>query len=333
LKRKSGNFIISLDFELLWGMRDHETIKTYGENISGVRNNLPKILDIFETYGIKATFATVGFLFASNKKDLISMFPKDIPNYFDEKLSPYGDYFKKVKGSENLDKYHFASELIDLIKDYSGHEIASHTFSHYYSLEGGQTTKEFKADLLAAIEIAKKKNIKLKSIVFPRNQINSDYLKICLELGIQSYRGNENAWFYKIECSKKENIKKRFFRLLDSYINISGYNTYSIKDIDGKPYNIHASRFLRPYNPKLEIVDGLKLNRILKSMTYAAKNGEIFHLWWHPHNFGKYQEQNLNFLIKILNFYKLLYQKYNFESITMEELSYKLNKQQGELYI
>ena len=30
----SGKFVISLDFELLWGVRDHATAETYGENIS-----------------------------------------------------------------------------------------------------------------------------------------------------------------------------------------------------------------------------------------------------------------------------------------------------------
>jgi hypothetical protein len=56
-------------------------------------------------------------------------------------------------------------------------------------------------------------------------------------------------------------------------------------------------------------------------MTYAAKNGEVFHLWWHPHNFGVNKMENLDFLMKILKHYKYLNQKYEFQNVTMNELS------------
>lgn len=33
----SGQFVISLDFELLWGVRDHSDKHAYGQNILGAR--------------------------------------------------------------------------------------------------------------------------------------------------------------------------------------------------------------------------------------------------------------------------------------------------------
>jgi hypothetical protein len=59
-------------------------------------------------------------------------------------------------------------------------------------------------------------------------------------------------------------------------------------------------------------------------MTYAAKNNLVYHLWWHPHNFGVNLDQNIIMLNKILLHYKNLNKKYNFESITMSDLSNKL---------
>ena len=59
-------------------------------------------------------------------------------------------------------------------------------------------------------------------------------------------------------------------------------------------------------------------------MTYAAKNKKILHLWWHPHNFGRDSEKNLINLVKILEHYKSLHSKYNFQSITMNTLCEKL---------
>ena len=275
--KKTGKFIVSLDFELLWGMRDHETIESYGKNILGVRKALPMILDVFEIYGVKATFATVGLLFSSNKQELESFFPKVKPQYDDKNLSPYNGYLKNVRNTEDQDKYHFASNLIDLIGKYSGHEIATHTFSHFYCLESGQTREDFKVDLKAAIKIAKRKNIEIRSIVFPRNQYNKDYIKICHDLGIISYRGCESAWFYQAESRETEKLNKRFFRLLDSYINISGHNSYAMSDIvRQKPYNIPSSSFLRPYQQRFWFAERFRINRILNSMTYAAKNAEVF---------------------------------------------------------
>jgi len=64
-------------------------------------------------------------------------------------------------------------------------------------------------------------------------------------------------------------------------------------------------------------------------MTYAAKNGLMYHLWWHPHNFGNNIEENFNTLKSILEHFRFLNEKYNFESKTMAEtgdIMKKLNK-------
>lgn len=317
---RTGKFIISLDFELLWGVRDKKTPETYGENILGVWEALPEMIKTFEKHDVKATFATVGFLFATSKKELLSFCPIDKPNYKNSNFSPYNGHFDLL--DEKEDRYHFASKLIDLISKHSKQEIATHTFSHYYCLEHGQTKEDFKNDTLAAIEIAKRKNIEIKSLVFPRNQFNDEYLEVIKSLGITSYRGNERVWFHKASNGEEEKLMKRAFRLLDTYMNISGHNCYSLEGIAGKkPFDIASSRFLRPYSSKLKILEGLRLRRILKSMTYAAKNGKIYHLWWHPHNFGVNPKENFNFLNKILTHYTTLNTQFGFESLTMKDLS------------
>ena len=42
-----GSFVVSLDLELMWGVRDVTTKEEYGNSIIGVREVLPKMLDIF----------------------------------------------------------------------------------------------------------------------------------------------------------------------------------------------------------------------------------------------------------------------------------------------
>src|SRR6266487_5798938 len=58
-----GALVISLDFELLWGVRDKRTIADYGANILGVRRVIPALLDLFAERNIACTWATVGLLF------------------------------------------------------------------------------------------------------------------------------------------------------------------------------------------------------------------------------------------------------------------------------
>lgn len=318
-----GSFIISLDFELMWGVRDVTSKEKYGDSIIGARKVLPKILDVFKQFHVSATFATVGFLFSDSKEELQNMIPVTKPNYKNFDLSPYPEV-DTIGKNEKEDPFHYGMSLINLIRK-ENHEISTHTFCHYYCLEDGQSIDEFEEDLKQSINIAKKRDIELKSIVFPRNQFNLDYLKICKKYGILSYRGNEKSWLYKAAKANNQSLFKRFFRLMDSYVNISGDNIYDYETIKKTiPFNIPSSAFLRPFDKKFAFLDVLKLSRIKKGMTLAAKNNRVFHLWWHPHNFGVNQNENLDFLKKILLHYEFLNKKYDLQSITMSKLTDEL---------
>ena len=56
-------------------------------------------------------------------------------------------------------------------------------------------------------------------------------------------------------------------------------------------------------------------------MKKAAQKGEIFHLWWHPHNIGKDTEKNLQQIRKLLAYYCKLNSYYELESKNMKELA------------
>lgn len=246
---KTGKFVISLDFELMWGVRDKRTINDYGQNILNVHQVIPQTLELFREYAVCGTFSTVGFLFFKTKEELLANLPSIKPQYEDKSLSPYeNSYFESLGSDFNQDKYHFAPLLIDEIKKYPEQEIGTHTFSHYYCLEKGQTLESFREDTRMAVQVAKEQGIEITSLIFPRNQFNDKYLQVCSELGITCYRGNEHSWLYKAQSGENESLFQRAFRLMDSYINISGHNCYSDDYIKKEtPVNIPSSRFLRPY--------------------------------------------------------------------------------------
>lgn len=323
----NGAFIISLDFELYWGVRDSKTREHYAENIIGVREAMPRLLALFDEFNIKATFATLGLLSFPNKEALLAGMPESMPHYSHATYNLTSEYLQHLGHSEEDDKFHFALSMIEQIQRAGVHEIASHTFSHYYTLEDGATSETFKADIEAYKKRAHALGISLNTIIFPRNQYNEEYLRICKEAGFIGFRGTEDSWLYTPLSRAKETTWRRFCRIIDAYWNISGMHCADwseLKDASGL-YNIPASRFLRPYSAKLSWMEGLRLKRITNAMTQAAFNGKIFHLWWHPHNFGKDIQKNLDFLRSILEHQQTLHKIYGFESRTMNKCYSILN--------
>jgi len=319
-----GTFVISLDYELHWGFFDNRSLESSKQRLLQVNEVIDKLLDVCNRNEVKITFATVGFLFAKSKNEIQSYTPKTKPNYTDKSLNPYS-LIETIGDSEKEAPYYYAPSGIQKIKDAKIHEIGTHTFSHYYCNETGQTPEHFEADLKSAIAIAKASGIDIQSIVFPRNQAQSDCVTICQELGLTSYRGSN--WFNFNNATKKLKLidySKLILRVLDTYLYLTGSNTFSLKDHNNsekKILNIPSSKFLRPYNYRLRTLEKFKINRIKRSMTKAAKQGKIYHLWWHPHNFGEYMVENFKNLNEILNHYKKLNETYGFQSMTMSEIA------------
>ena len=315
LKDETGILVISLDFELLWGVFDkvdwrHKIV--YFEN---TRKVIPEILKLFEEYGISCTWATVGMLFNSGWEEWNHNIPSKLPNYDDNKLSAY-DYGKSIQNKET-EELCFAPNLIRLIKDTSGQEIATHTYSHYYCLEPGQTMESFRLDLQKASRLAKKFDIDLKSLVFPRNQYNKEYLNLCSELGINTVRINPENWYWK--NTHKDSLEKKIFRTGDAYFGLNNKTYKENPKISSGVTGQRASRLLRP-NCGKPILDKIRINRVRSEMITAAKKKEIYHLWWHPHNFGGNPHKSIQELKYILEEFRKCQSKFGFQSLSMKEV-------------
>ena len=317
-------FVISLDFELHWGVCDQFPAEgAYTPQLMGARTAVPKMLELFHRYEVAATWATVGFLFARSKEELLTYFPRIKPAYTDKKLDPY---VLTVGESEKDDPLHYAPSLISSIMETPRQEIATHTFCHYYCLEEGQTEASFRADLESAKAIAANWGIDISSIIFPRNQLNPAYTQALLDASIKIYRGNEPSWVYKASATHEQSLPQRAVRLSDSYLPMTKHNLsdwQSLTEVSGL-INIPSSRFLRPHSPKLAALEPLRLKRITDGMEKAAKEGKIYHLWWHPHNFGIYQEENMTMLWRILEAFLRLKESYGMESLSMKEIAAKV---------
>lgn len=313
--------LVSLDFELHWGVRDRVSPDSpYRTALLGARKAIPKLLELFTRHEIAATWASVGFLFAKDKKEFDQILPEPHlrPRYNNMALDPYRE---AVGNNEEDDPLHYARSLVEAIAATPRQEVGSHTFSHFYCQEAGADEVAFEADLVAAVAAARRVGVELKSFVFPRNQVNDAYLPILLQHGFTCYRGEEES-FGSGDPTGLVGLARRAYRLLDSYWNLSGPNFFHLRPASHKEQleNFRASRFLRPAG-RSKVLDRLQMRRLKQSLHEAALNRGVFHLWWHPHNFGVNTEVNLDYLAEFLGEFQELRKSTGMVSMTMRELA------------
>ncbi|MEX0930288.1 MAG: polysaccharide deacetylase family protein [Candidatus Paceibacterota bacterium] len=268
------------------------------------REIIPEILSTFDAYGIHATWATVGALFADTKEEILSRAPQ------------VESYISRIGNDERDDPAHFASTLIRRIRETPFQEVGSHTFSHHV-LGPSTESKVFEHEIHASVDIARVHGVTVKSIVCPQNKtisaLNRAALRRC---GITNYRGADELYGNNTPATRAK-------RFLDSYMRIQKYGTKrwdQVLERDGM-VNVEGSIILRPFTPALRHLDSLKLRRITTYMEHAAKSGEIFHLWWHPHNFATYTKENFRLLRSILDTFTQLEHLYGMRSLTMAEVA------------
>jgi peptidoglycan/xylan/chitin deacetylase (PgdA/CDA1 family) len=313
-----GHLVVSLDLELHWGIRDHTPLHAPGvrDRLLGVRQAVPAVLRLFRERGIRATWAAVGALFARDRDELEAHLPRVRPRYRDASLDPYTE-LPRLGRSEEDDPFHYAPSLIDQIAATPGQELGTHTFAHTYGLEPGASLDAFVSDLQAARAIMGRRGLVPRSIVFPRNQYGPDHVRVLPGLGIVAFRGGGRGSMYQPRPGSAETRLRRGARLLDSYLPLVRDTVRPRRWPDAPVVDVPASRFLRPHDRGA--LDALRLARIERSMTAAARTGADFHLWWHPHNMGVDREANLSLLARVLDRFAALSDAYGLTSATMAD--------------
>jgi peptidoglycan/xylan/chitin deacetylase (PgdA/CDA1 family) len=321
MPNRPGALVISLDFELHWGVRDHITRDdALYRRLPNARKAVADIVEVFAARHIRATWATVGFLFASTRDEVDAHVPRERPTYPRAELDPY---IEAIGIDEEHDPEHLAGSLVELIGGSVGQEVGSHTFSHYYCLEPGQSEATFRADLAAAQAIALRRGPELTSLVLPRNQWNPAYAAAVLDHGFRCIRGPQRSWGHQARPRSDQGILQRGARLADTYLGVSPPPTTEWNDVllPSGLCNVPASAFLRPYDPGRKRLEPLRLARLRSGMRHAAQHGRIFHLWWHPHNFSQHRSENFAVLEQVLDEFDRLAAAEGMQSLTMADVA------------
>jgi hypothetical protein len=312
--------VLSLDFELAWGVRDVlDVAGAYRGHLLGVREVVPRLLERFAAHDVAATWATVGLLFAESRDEALARAPAVRPAYVDPRLDPYRALEGgEVGDDERRDPLHYAASLVRLIAAAPRQELGSHTYAHLYPMEPGVAAEAIAADLAAARAMGQAHGHDLRSLVMPRHQVRAVDLPLVAAAGFAAHRGPEPNALNRPRPGVGGPLALRAGRVLDAYLPLTGANdaAWPVPDAHGL-VDVPEARFLRPASARLRALEPLRVARVVGAMEAAARRGTLCHVWWHPHNFGADPAANLANLDAVLEAYARLRDAYGFASWSM----------------
>jgi hypothetical protein len=281
-----GVFVLSLDVELCWGIVDKpdrlkNTIKYYVQS----RDCIEKILMLLEKYNISATWAVVGHLFLQECNSINGQKHSDVPR------STYPwyekDWFEESPcTNEEEAPLWYGQDIIKMIANCRvRQEIACHSFAHIPY--GDENTKRatVRSDLSNCVHEAEKAGLKLRSFVFPRNNVG--YIDELKNFGFEAYRGEEPTWYRAFP-----NKIRKVCHIVDQFLAISP--PVSKLEYNQGLYNIPGSMFYIPMNGFRSLIPvRFRVYKARKGIRRAIKDKKIFHLWFHPFNIATNQEKLL----------------------------------------
>lgn len=320
-KFDKGIFTLSLDFELIWGTADLGLEHFRKVCVIERQIVIDRLLQLFEEFDISATWAILGHLFLDKCEPQNGIKHPEIarPNFNWIKE----DWFAHDPcGTENEKSIHLGKSLVEKIRNCRVHqEIGSHSFSHMVFGDAGCSRETAVTEISESIKAAEEQGIKLKSFVFPRNEIG--YLDVLKNSGFDCYRGVEPNWYENRRISEK---LRRGLRLFDVLRAATPPTVLPKKDESGL-WNIPGSAMYFPMHGfRRHIPVSSRVKRTVKGINAAIAKKEIFHFWFHPTNMVDEMEKMFDGLRQILDYVASLRDQGKLEVLTMGEIVDSLNK-------
>ena len=310
IDEKTGYFLISLDTELAWGHYDLDQLRLRNISVNGVREreNIARLLKLFNDFGIVGTWAVVGHLFFGKCEEC------EVCPVLDWEGSY--DCFREIYETANQQWY--GSDIIDMIlRSQLPQEIGFHGYTHRVFDETLMSTEEARIEAEEWLRAASKWGIGPGSIVFPRNQLG--HTPLLKELGFVCFRGEELVpakW-----RSLGNNGLGSLFAKLRPYL--SPPEVYEPR-LDGAGLvDLPASRWIGTDHRvervvRLDTLYGLRLEKIAAGVRAAAREKKILHIWLHPYELRK--EGEFEKIRKLLSVVAELVERGSLRSVGMAQL-------------
>lgn len=183
-------------------------------------------------------------------------------------------------------------------------------------------------ELGTAIAIAAQRGVQIESLVFPRSLCRAEYLPVLKRHGINSYRGRRRGWAHADSGLRMTAALRRGLCLADNFSLLIPDAATSMarlaEQAHGHALDIPASRYVRPFEPRLRKLDPLRVHRMQSEMITAAEAGWVYHLWLRPQQLDEHLYENAEVLDNLLRNARALAGRVNFRSLTMAELAREL---------
>jgi peptidoglycan/xylan/chitin deacetylase (PgdA/CDA1 family) len=292
-----------------WG-QIHDPERDY--DFPDEREQIARLLDVFDEHEVPATWAFVGHLFLEGcHRDAGRAHPELVrPDYewFD------GDWLAAdpCTSAERAPTW-YAPDLVEAVTARGvGHEIGSHSFTHLIAGDPGCSEDAFRSDLRRCREESDRHGLPLRSFVFPRNQYGHEH--VLGEEGFTSFRGR------RVDADAGASATARRLRRLTETIvptRWSAVTPVAAHGIWNLPATyLHYVGDVRRYP--------LKLIQAKRRLRQAVAHHGLFHLWIHPHNLQRETERWFDGLRQLLVRASDLRAGGELDTVTMGQLAERL---------
>jgi peptidoglycan/xylan/chitin deacetylase (PgdA/CDA1 family) len=273
---RRGIFVLSLDTELAWGAVHHQGKARNDADYARTRAVIHEVLRLLERYEVRATWAVVGHLM------LDRCAPESGVKHPDAARPAYawfdGDWFDQDPCTDaHTDPFWYGPDIIAAILDCSApQEIGSHGFSHMIIGDPGCTREVFASELSQSKAVAARWGVQPRSFVYPRNAIA--HQDVLVEQGFTAYRGTAPAWHWRVPAPLR-----RGARFLDTILPITPANAMPV--LEGRLCNVPATYFYLHRKGWARFVPmSIRVTKAVNALQKAARDGAMFHMWFHPFN-------------------------------------------------
>ena len=269
---KRGQFVVSLDCEGKFGMAD-EISEFHHKHLTNenLRKAYSGLVELFDRYEIRATFAFVGAFIQSPEE-----VGRNLPLLKGHgPLKRWLANFQSEYAARRYDGW-LLPDALDIAASSGKHEIASHGYTHLPFDYEGVTDDLRDLELRLAVETAGSRGFPLETLVFPRNRVAGiELLRRYGFIGYRDFLPSLNGPLGKLAYLGRE--LWTFEKAQESSLRTSP---------DGKIVAIPSGHFLNwKHGLRKAIPSPVTVRRWKALIKSAGATGGMAHLWTHPHNF------------------------------------------------
>lgn len=275
-----GTFVLSLDFELIWGTLDLFGPTRFGRACEIEREVvIDRLLSLLDAYDVPATWCVLGHLFLESCTARAGVAHPEV-------VRPHhawatGDWFRHdpCRDEKSAPLFYARSLVRKILDSRVRHEIGAHSFSHVIYGDPGCSREAAASDLAATVGAARGLGLDLRSFVFPRNAVG--HVDLLSDFGFTAYRGAAARWYEKRE---PPSALQRLARLW-SVLVAAPPPLAAVRRVGPGLTDVPASMIYFPRHGVRRFVSvSRRVARAQKGLAAAARSGGIFHLWFHPTN-------------------------------------------------